>query len=677
MTTVRESARLFFVFGKAVGAGQKSLFLAVFLLFVAVEHGYGLEMPDLGGVAEIADPHLQLSPWNVFGNIGVQSRVFMNTKTPTASNHVMYSQTQVSRSGMGYFIEPYISRWRSDFNAGLALSKTLTLDSAQDSGFTQISAPDMQSNLELGIFPQSRFPVSLYFNRSDRANSEGGSAGRGSAQVSQKFGLKQDFQSESNDLTASIQGEHRNDNMGERARPKLQTFLIPGISSGEGTNVSNMLNLRIDRRFAQNTLGITARHSDNTRTTSRTASNNREQGIVVTHSFSPKENLSANNLLTAGIMNNHHLTKGSGFVNQGDLRERASSNIQQISTDVFWRAAERPLSISGSVRVAQEEESSFLDLTDSNYEMDRNHQGINARFGGMYRLDERNTLSGFLTGDHDLTEQTSTQANSTTSLDGTNQAISHQFNSEPSTWGPFEHRWYSGASLSSSAADRTKPSQSFLERLGHGLRRRFAQSGEAKGGAFQVSLDESVGLTEKLPKFETGIDLTHSMGVGYDIGADDSPTLIDLRLTDTRALSPEATESQLANFQVSRSSAGNDSGRWQGSLTVNWVRTCAPDCIETLSPSAGAGVTVSKVGLFGVEDLRNNLSTAMTTTVVSMGKDRPALHELSVQNLLYYRIGKLSARFGGELTILGDDDGIKDAIGLITLEVTREFHRRF
>lgn len=663
--------------GQRRGIGSWGLLLVFVGYCFSSERGYGVEMSEFSDMFEVVSPHLQMSPWNVFGGIGVRSQILYDDKAPMSGDHVLFNRTQISRSGIGYFVEPYISRWRSDFNAGLTMSKSLSHGSANDNGLTEVSAFDLQSNVELGILPQSRFPGSVFFNRFDSSNSEGGSAGHGSARVSQKFGLKQDYKSAENDFNANLQGEHRNDNMGERTRPRLQTLLFPSVSGDEGTNVSNTVSLRLDKRFSQNTLGMTVRSTDNVRKSVLNATNSRDHGIFITHGYNPKENFSVNNLATMGSFNNSYLTKNLGHATGGEFRERSADDQQQVGTDVFWRALESPVSLSGAFRVSQAAEEYQLLSNGEGFGMERQKRAANTRLGGMYQFDEHNSMTGFLTGNYDIVEQQSGQPDAKSSVGSTTQALSHQYDSASVQWSSFEHRWYSNANLVNSAADMTKPTQNIAQRLGHGLRRRFENDKDEKGGAYRLSFDESVGLNEKLPQSLLGADLTHGVGVGYESGSDTKPTYIDLRIADTRALSPETTDNQMANLQFSRSGMKNDSGQWQGHVTLNWSRMNAEEGDASISKSVGANASVSNLGLFGVEDLRNELSTTVTSSMVSMGSIEPVYHEWSVQDLLYYHIGKLTVRLGGELSVLADDKGITSTLGLITLEATREYHRRF
>ncbi|MBF0346033.1 MAG: hypothetical protein HQL81_00055 [Magnetococcales bacterium] len=611
----------------------------------------------------------------MFGGLGVRSQVIYDSQAPMIGSHMLFNRTQASRSALGYFVEPYISRWRSDFNAGLTMSKTLSHGSPHDEGLTEMNAFDLQSNFEFGLFPQSRFPASFYFNRYDSSNSEGGSSGHGSSRVSQKIGLKQDYRNDTNDLSASLQGEHRNDNMGERSRPKWQTLFLPGMGNKEGTNVSDMLSLRLDKRFTKNTIGMTVRSTNNLRTTVVNTTKSRDHGATLTHGYNPKENFSVNNLVTMGLFYNDYLTRDLGNVFGGELRERMMDDQQQIGTDLFWRAMERPISLSAAIRVAQQEEEYQLGVNDDGYETNRLRRGANTRFGGMYQFNEHNTMTGYLTGNYDVIEQQDALNDMESAIASTTQVLAHQYDSPTTQWFSFDHRWYSNTSLVNSIADLMKPSQNIQERLGHGVRRIFEKN---KGwGTFRTSVDESVGLNEKLPDSELAADVTHGASLGYESGSDTKPTLIDLRLMDTHTLSPEAMEQQMANLQFSRSGMKSDNGGWQGNITLNLSRLSNEDGLVTIARSGGINASVTNLGIFGVDDLRNELSSTLTSSMVSLGSIEPVYHELRIQDLLYYHIGKLTVRLGGEISVLGDDTGITSTLGLVTLEATREYHRRF
>jgi len=675
-------------FGGYPRKGQRLALLVAALFTLAAGRGYGEEKPEgeeasgdweMPEIISNFDPHAQFSPWELFGSMGLRTDALMSSNDPSISSHVLFTRAELGRGGAGYFFEPYIARWRSDFRTGLAMSKTLTYDPTQDGEFAHMSAPDLQSNVELGVFPQSRFPMSMYFNRFDSANSEGGSKGGGSARVSQKVGLKQDYQNDGNTMSATFQGEHRNDNMGERGGAKLVTLMIPALANSEGSNVNNTVTLRTEKRFTEHSLSLMIRHSDDVRTTGRTFSNGRDNGIVVTHNYTPKENLNANNLITLGTMENRFHTAASGFVGENEQKEKATNSLQQFSSNVFWRDLEKPVSATAALRIAQDVETSALEMSGSSLDMERNRKNINSRLGGVFSFDGKNSLTGFVTGNFDIVEQQSALLPSEeSSVGSTAQTLAHQYDAEPSDWGSMEHRWSSSASLSNAAADLMKPSQSFSERLGHGLRRKLERSGETKGkGTVRVTLDESVGFTQSMPEPESGVDLTHGAGVGYDIDSDNSPTLVDLRLTDTRTLVPDQNDGQLANFQLSRSGLKGESDRWQGNLTLNWSRTNDGEGIVTLSQTGAVNLSFSQSNLFGFENLHNDLATTLTSSAMTTLDSQPISHELSIQNTLTYRIGKLSTRLGTEIVITGDDEGITNTLGLITLEVTREFHRRF
>ncbi|MBF0212973.1 MAG: hypothetical protein HQM00_05320 [Magnetococcales bacterium] len=657
--------------------------------------------------------HGKYSPWTLSGGVGFRySYDWQKSKDAlgTQAQQQWFSQLRSGKGATGYIMEPYIAQWKTDFMVGLTLSQGAeSRQNTRDGGngstgeekSVHLSAQSLQSNVDLRVFPESGFPFNLYFNRANSGNS--GSNTDALGRVSQKFGVIQQYRDREAQMNVRLQAERRMDSSGGKDSSGLLPMVLPGIHETDDARKGDMVTLRVDKRLDDHSLEMVGRLSRQDGRTRLGKGLIWERSLYFSHSVSPMEELSINNM--ANVSRNRDFKRNYDDEALGIYRETDEFQLvgtEQFTSNAFWRSEESPLMLNGTLRIFRENNNNTT--TDSTYSKlspsvlaalgltrpdglplipnaqlsSRSNGGIirsrsiNARLGAGYRFDPHHNVNGAFSANQEIREVTSDTAVTEATINSLIQSLGYQYDSGPIALEPYSYSWFSGTTFNNALITGQSSVQQLSERIGHGVERAFGA--EDQDGLFKLTLEESSGLTYA---DEPDVDVTHSAGLGYEISPEGARALIELRLTDSRTVTNPMDETQLLNLQLARHSASEGTEQWSGNLSFNWLRHVDETGLQTESQSASGSLRYSMADLMGFPRLRYDMITTVSGDSWALGALGPSEQEIRWRNLLSYNIGKISLRFGGELKYLQDSVGDKSYQALLTFEVVRNFYRRF
>ncbi|MBF0340338.1 MAG: hypothetical protein HQL95_05170 [Magnetococcales bacterium] len=654
------------------------------------------------------------TPWTLSGAVGlrISENILKNKEVQVQTlQNQWFSQLLAGKGATGYIMEPYIARWKTDFMTGLTLSRSAESHQSNQSGGSgsqdeerkvNLSAQSLRSNMDLQLFPESNFPFNAYFNRDNTGNTSTNTDSLG--QLSQRFGLSQMYRDKEAEMNVRLQAERRLDSSGGKNGSGLLPMVLPSIKNIDDDRTSDMVTLRADKRLDDHNLDMTARLVRQNGRTRLGKGLIWERSLVVSHSVTPMEELSINNM--ANVTRNRNFKRNFDDEALGIYRETdefQTNKLEQFTSNAYWRSAESPLMLSATLRAYQENNSNSS--SDSFYSklspgtqtalgllgpdgLPINANGtsastqsssgsvrtrsVNGRLGAGYRFDQHHNVNAAFAANQDLRELTQETGVTETDLYRLTQSVGYQYDSGVIPLDAYNYFWFSGSNLASSQGSGANATHHLSERLGHGVERAFPW--EEQEAVIRLNLEESTGLTRST-FFEQ--DLTHALGLGYEFNQEGSRSMAEMRVTDSRTLTTPGNETQMFNLQFSRSNASDDAENWGGSLSLNWLRNLDKSGLESTSQTASGNVRYTRVGVFGIPQMRYNMITTLTGDSWALGALGPSEQEISWRNNLSYNIGKINLRVGSELKYLQDKLGDKSYQALLTFEVVRNFYRRF
>ncbi|NGZ05962.1 MAG: hypothetical protein G8237_06350 [Magnetococcales bacterium] len=672
--------------------------------------------------------HGRYTPWTLSGDVGLRLSYNLEEHKSTAlrqRQHQWYTQLRAGKGAEGYVIEPYIAQWRGDILMGLTLSQTISTNrntqddqnggssSTSEERKVNLSAQSLQGNADVRLFPQSGFPFQFYFNRANSGNSGGNS--EASSRLSQRFGITQQYRDREAELSVRLQAERRLDDTGDKANSGLLPMVLPSIRDIEDSKTMDTATLRIDKRLDDHSLELMARLAQQDGRTRIGKGLTWERSVVLSHNVAPMEELSISNQVN--VTRSRDFQRNMDEEARGIYRETDAfqlSQMRQFTSNAFWRTSESPLLLNATFRVYQEDLNNAIlnnatqlspslvtalggarpgsvptgttdpsglpftpattgATTTTGSSGNRRALSVNARLGAGYRFDEHHNVNGALVAIQETRETVTEEETIESVVNSFGQSAAYQYDSGPIPLEPYNYSWFSGTTVANTISSDLGTQPELGERIGHGVERIFPL--EALEAEIRLSVDESAGMRYKA---DPEMDLTHTVGLGYESSAEGERALIDLRLTDSHTLTDPKDETQLVNLQLMRnaSSEGGADG-WSGSLAFNWMRRMDQSGLLTISESASGSLNYTIPQFMDVSRLRYDMITTISGDSWAMGMLGPSEQEISWRNLLSYNIGKIHLRMGGELKYLHDKMGEKSYQALLTFDVVRNFYRRF
>ena len=497
----------------------------------------------------------------------------------------------------GYFWQP----WFITSNLGL----TLGLTRAASAGGTENSSVASAERVGLEVFPQSRFPFSFSFNRSDS---------------------RLDF---TNDLNISNSNQYTSTRLYMRQSYIGRHSLLADLSWVHNKNESRYDDSTSDSLSASLRMKREAHffHATSSYSTSKSAfSTSEPENFLITadHDYVPGTELGVTS--SASYINNK--TKSVGFT--------SDTEVSQASSFFSWRPEHRPYTFSGGARISSSTSSASSTTAGSG---SSNDFSVNA--GMDYRFTTRLKFNGTATfGARDTDDSQSLSSSESAAL---------SYNSDQYLIAGFNYGWNTVGSIgnSNNETDGEKQDrQSASASLGHRASRNWMLSrttsmntGFAQSGSATVSNQNGGELATNGSELNWGI--SHSANVGLNFRGRRGSTFLSMNVSDSRNYGEEKDAAfQMINGVISRNLLINRLSSMQGSATVQATRQEVTDADTTTSKSAFATGSYAHSRAFGVYALRFNSSLSFQRTYdeYDVSKDT-----FDWNNRFDYRVGLLDS----------------------------------
>lgn len=510
-----------------------------------------------------------------------------------------------------YIWEPWFAR----LGGKVSLSTTRNSLSSSEANVANHNVSQtfgVSGNANLRVLPGSRFPFNGYWSRNDnRFSSELLSTG---SYVGQRIGFEQVFGRTGGDLAVAFdRSTQESDNAGKTSQDTLQ--------------------LRISETLDLHRINANASLSRNKHVRSDEHSNQRH--LTVQHNYTPATNLSLDSMVNLS-QSDFQLTGAT-----------AGSQLVQVSSTLFWRPEDQPLTVSAGARVLGASSEARNLETGSATEGELRNANVN--LGVQYELN-RNTR---LTAATNLNTTDSNGNRMTTT--GTTGSI--HYAPDARKIGNFDYGWNAGANASFQGGGEFGGSQLTLQ-LSHRLSRSF-ELGESEAitieGTQGLAVTNSTILRVDEPRLTRY--LTHGGALSWNKNADGHYSVVRLSVSDYRALDGRGDTFQMFNLQASSNLPTGAHTSWSGSLTLQGTRQGSRDAAAgsgLVFGRASTGFTVTSTGsltyrnqrAFGVRGLRYTSDLRLNSEALLPLLGGPQDQELSAwENRLDYSIGRLNLRF--------------------------------
>ena len=509
----------------------------------------------------------------------------------------------------GYIWQPWVAQLSGNliFNVANRNTSSTGLDATSNStGFDQKNN-SVQGDVRLSVLPKSRFPFEAFFERSDSRQS--GNLGRADNYAFQRFGFSQTYQAlqgdrywasfDRNTQTSDTTGEYRQENL------KME------------------LSKQLDK---QQSLNVSGNRSVNTR------EDNGERAMLnlltARHSFAPDP--------TFSVESQANITQSDYLLAQGKNQAR----FMQLNSNAFWRPEDRPLTVTGGIRMFGLTSNSGGDLSTS-------MRSGNANMGAYYELDKRIRLNGSFNAN--LSEGGGNRVMTS------NQTVGASYQADIVPVYKYNYSKTASVSASNRSGCETAGQQLVLQ-LSHSLSRNFDMENLGNLGLNVTQSGNVINDTASTAP-QT---LSHSGSLNWSLPQ--GQTYLRLSANDTRSIGGiQESVFQMLNFQLSSNQPLSNKSSLNGNLTMQSTRQIVGTNSISGSIPGGSGdfVTTSSADLnynhqraFGIPRLRFvsviRLNGNAFLPILSGPQD---MEQKSWENRLDYSIGRTQLTLSERMSV--------------------------
>jgi hypothetical protein len=393
----------------------------------------------------------------------------------------------------GYIWKPWFATTSAALNLGFSNTETTT--SSSDATVTS-------GTLSLNVFPQSRFPFSLSYSKTDsrtESYSDLTQVSGGSEHTSTRLSLRQTYRARRGTLSNAWFYKTR--------------FETAGIDSD-----SKSYGLMVQENRPANSLSISLGHSASTGGGSDAEP--KTDVVSMSHTYTPSGELGVSNIATFV-----ESESGTGVTQR-------ISTISQGSSSFFWRPEHRAFNISGGVRLSES-------TGESSTETDR-QRSLNTNVNAAYRI----TRSLFSGASVSVGSSESGRVQTVTS----SQAANIGYSSDRHLIAGFDYSWQTSGQASNSTTrvdnevdQETDDQQNYGVGLGHN-----ASTNWRAGQASSLGLSVSQSLTGSKSSTEDEIakSLSHGVGMTWSRRGKRGSTYGNANFSDSRTQSTLNTRFQ-------------------------------------------------------------------------------------------------------------------------------------
>jgi hypothetical protein len=324
----------------------------------------------------------------------------------------------------------------------------------------------------------------------------------------------------------------------------------------------------------------------------------------------------------------------------------SATDLGQLSSFVFWRPIDSPLSVSGGVRV--------FDLSGSTTGNTTELSSVSATGGLYYQMTQNLRL--------DANVEVGTNDNGDDSVTASRQRMGALYQSDiREIFSHYSYQWHSSGSLQNQDTGE-EAVQTVQLRLGHDAQRLWLTEGR---GTFRLSLTQAVSGNQLSGDADgTTERLDHSGSLSWDKYDAVSTTMVQFTLADSHAFGDQEDNQQFANAQVLRTQNLTDTSALSGNLTVQSVRRDFNGLGDDDTVTATGQLNYQQTGLFAVPRLRFLSDLRLSRAATDEGVDRAEW-----ENRLDYAIGLLDTSLSWRwIDLNGDED-----FNIVYFQVNRRF----
>jgi hypothetical protein len=510
----------------------------------------------------------------------------------------------------GYLWQP----WFSTFSGGIGISVQRDSSSNSNAGAGDASSIigktiSTTGNAQMGLFPNSRFPFEIHYDKTDTRNSNSLSIVDG--YVNQRFGFSQHFVDQKiNSLISWDRNTQFNERNGESRQDNLQLSMTPTLGASQ--------HLQLTGSSAQNSQSRTDEH---------TIFNN----LTAQHSYTPDPSIS--------VDSSANISQSTYRLTQADSETR----IIQLSSLMFWRPKDTPLTVTGGARLLALTNGGSNASTDINSFSFRSH---NTNFNAGLGYDFSKYVHLSASGNLNLVDSNGVKTTSN------NESTGVTYSPESIKFGNYIYNWSTSGNASRSASEQEVTRQLSLQ-LSHGLSRNIDMGG---GSALTMNVNQALSSAFGNANGSTK-QLTHNGVLSWNLSQNPGTALLSLSISDSRTLGG-GDAFQMANFQASSNLPSGRYSSWAASLTIQAVRQHIGPIGRTENPgfttNSSGSISYQNQRAFGVprlhfvSDIRLNSQALLP---LLNGPEEQATS--SWENSLDYGIGRTQLRLNTRVAKIG------------------------
>lgn len=427
--------------------------------------------------------------------------------------------------------QPWFSRLNLDLNLTAARSSTSWSGADGESGGGSGSRSlSLSGSGQLNLLPLSRFPFEAHVSRTDSTVSSDLSLP--ADYVSTRLGFSQRYIRPGGD--AMFGYDHGVQN-----------------SSSTGGDRQDIVRLAFNHNLQNQRFQLTGNGSSNTR--DRTGEYARQGSMTLQHYYSPDLSLSVDSMANVSTTN-YYLS-----------RSQSNTNLNQLSTQAFWRPEGRPMTVFGGARLVTMSSGGSSD-------------GL-AQESASVRSGNVNAGLGYEASRH-LRLNASANLNMTESRDRRNvngtQSASASYQPDSRQIGGFLYNWNASAGVANQTGENG--GHQLTLQLSHNLSRNFILK---EGSTVGTDLSQSVTVMKNSRRGADDLAptrmLTHTGGVSWSRSEGAAVAMARLSVSDSRGLDGNQEYFQMLNLQLSGTLQTGSDSSWTGNLTVQATRQGVSD----------------------------------------------------------------------------------------------------
>lgn len=520
---------------------------------------------------------------------------YVTTETAQSEN----TGLSASINSSGYFLQP----WFITSNLGLTIGLSRT---AANSG-TNTSSVATGGNLDLEVFPESRFPFSFMLDRTDSRLSYTNTLNLSSSNqyTNTRLYVRQSYIGQGNVL-ADLAWIHNH-----------------GVTAyDDSTSDTAVGNLSMSKKA--NSLHVNTSYTTSSSANSSTKPEN--FNFTMDHRYAPDPQLGVNSNL--------------GYIENKSTSNTISTDSKntQASSYFSWRPDHRPYTLSGGLRLSTSTSGSSNATTESKT------QQANISLGTSYQITPHFSFTG--SGGVGATDANSSQSTFSTETAGLD------YYSDQYLISGFNYSWnLSGAVNNSSNKNdtNTEDRQSLNLNFGHRATRDWMLGQDV---SFSLGLSQSVNgskvrqsggqttTTGDGSTSDTIWGISHALNSGMNFRGYRGATYLSLNAVDSRSHSSSTdTDLQTVTGMVSRNYLINRLSSMQGSINAQVSKQAATNTETSTTKSAYASGSYSHSRAFGVYNLMFNSNLSYQR---NYAQNNDVIDNIDWENRFNYRIGLLS-----------------------------------